>query len=202
MEVFIIVFIVGLALVVFVLVSNDNQHSSSPKKTGARRSTDRKLPPVVRENRKPVRRATTNNLPAMPRNMTLSGKAYIIDGDTIVIQGIKVRLAGIDAPEINMPWGQKSKWAMVAICKGQIVTAELDGERSFDRLVGTCFLPDRRDIGAELIKQGLALDLPEFSSGKYRHLEPDGARRKLRNGMYGHASIRVTRHTQIRIQKN
>ena len=77
------------------------------------------------------------------------------------------------------PWGQKSKWAMVALCKGQVVTAKLNGERSRDRLVATCYLPDGRDIGAELIKQGMALDWAQFSGGSYRHLEPEGARKKL-----------------------
>lgn len=118
-------------------------------------------------------------LPAMPSSGFLRGKCYVIDGDTIVIARTKIRLAGIDAPELDQPWGQKSKWAMVAICKGQIVTARLNGERSYDRLVGTCYLPDGRDIAAELVKQGLALDWPAFSKGKYRHLEPGGARRKL-----------------------
>ncbi|WP_170607795.1 thermonuclease family protein [Ruegeria arenilitoris] len=129
------------------------------------------------------------------------GRAYIIDGDTICIKGTKIRLAGIDAPELDQPWGQKSKWAMVNICKGQIITAELDGERSYDRLVGTCYLPDGRDIGAELIKLGLALDLPRFSMGKYRHLEPQGARQRLGNGRFGHASIRFRQQTTVTIQK-
>lgn len=194
----VVVILVGLAVFVFSQHSKTNRNSSNSNRGSVRSGSSRKLPPMVRENRRPVRRSPQKNLPPMPKNMTLSGRAYIIDGDTISIQGSKVRLAGIDAPEINMPWGQKSKWAMVAICKGQTVTAELDGERSFDRLVGTCYLPDGRDIGAELIKQGLALDLPEFSSGKYLHLEPEGARTKLRNGMYGHASIRVTRQTSVR----
>lgn len=78
---------------------------------------------------------------------------------------------------------------MVVICRDHIVTAELDGERSFDCLVATCHLPDGRDIGAELVKQGLALDLAEFSRGKYREFEPAGARQKLANGKFGHSSI-------------
>lgn len=98
-----------------------------------------------------------------------------------------------------MPWGQKSKWALLEICKGQTITVKLDGERSYDRLVGTCFLPDGRDIGAEIVKAGLALDLPHFSGGKYRHLEPEGARRKLGSGRFGHASITVIQRTRIRI---
>ncbi|MFV2002606.1 MAG: nuclease, partial [Paracoccaceae bacterium] len=55
----------------------------------------------------------------------------------------------------------------------------LNGERSHDRLVGTCCLPDGRDIAAELVRQGLALDWARFSGGKYRHLEPSDARNKL-----------------------
>jgi endonuclease YncB( thermonuclease family) len=114
----------------------------------------------------------------MPR--TLSGKAWVIDGDTIVIGTTKVRLAGIDAPELDQPFGRKSKWAMVDICKGQVITAELTGEWSHDRLVGTCYLPDGRDIGGELVRRGLALDWPTFSGGRYRHLEPAGVRRRMR----------------------
>lgn len=122
--------------------------------------------------------------PEIPPSRRLKGKAWVIDGDTIVVNKIKVRLAGIDAPELDQPWGKKSKWAMVHICKGQTITVELTGETSYDRLVGTCYLPDGRDIGAELIKQGLALDGSYFSQGKYRHLEHPGVRQKLKR--YGH----------------
>jgi micrococcal nuclease len=110
----------------------------------------------------------------------LTGKCHVIDGDTIVIGRTKIRLAGIDAPELDQPYGQKAKWAMVRLCKGSVIAAELTGETSYDRLVGTCFLPDGRDLGAELIKQGLALDWALFSNGKYRALEPPGVRRRLR----------------------
>ncbi len=111
---------------------------------------------------------------------TLRGKCHVIDGDTIVIGRTKIRLAGIDAPELDQPYGQKAKWAMVGLCRGQVITAELTGETSHDRLVGTCLRPDGRDIGAELVRQGLALDWALFSHGKYRALEPPGVRRRLR----------------------
>ncbi|ABD53708.1 nuclease (SNase-like) [Jannaschia sp. CCS1] len=109
----------------------------------------------------------------------LRGRAWVIDGDTIAIDRSKIRLAGIDAPELDEPWGQKSKWAMVRLCKGQIITAHLTGETSYDRVVGTCYLDDGRDLAAELIKAGLALDFAHFSGGKYRHLETTDLRRKL-----------------------
>lgn len=112
----------------------------------------------------------------------IKGRAWVIDGDTIIIRKTKIRLAGIDAPELDQPWGQKAKWEMVHICKGQTITARLNGEVSYDRLVATCHLPDGTDIGGEIVRRGLAIDLPHFSGGRYRHLEPPEARRKL-NGL-------------------
>lgn len=135
---------------------------------------------VEREQTLRIERKAQRTKPTFPESGKLTGKCYVIDGDTIRINKTKIRLAGIDAPELNEPWGQKAKWTMVQICKGQVITAELTGERSYDRLIGTCYLPDGRDIGAELIKLGLALDGGVFSKGKSRHLEPKGARQKLK----------------------
>jgi len=174
-----------------------------PKQT--KRNLPRREPTLTRNVASPANgRSTTKplNLPPIPPSLLISGKAHIIDGDTIKIGKTKIRLAGIDAPEIDMPWGQKSKWAMVKICKGQVITARLDGERSFDRLVATCFLPDGRDIGAEIIKEGLALDLPHFSGGKYRQFEPEGAREKLCNGRFGHSSIKSSQYAQAYKRNN
>ncbi|AZQ69563.1 hypothetical protein EF888_03450 [Silicimonas algicola] len=107
------------------------------------------------------------------------GKCWVIDGDTIVIDSVHIRLAGIDAPELDHPWGLKAKWAMVALCKGQIVTAKVSGELSHDRVVAVCTLPDGRDLAEELVKQGLALDWAAFSGGRYACHEPDGVRKRL-----------------------
>ena len=103
----------------------------------------------------------------------------MIDGDTIVISGTKIRIGGIDAPELNHPYGKNSKYALINMCKGQVVTAKISEDLSYDRVVATCFLPDGTDVAARLVEQGLALDWPRFSGGAYRHLEPEGARKKL-----------------------
>lgn len=116
---------------------------------------------------------------AAPGPTVLKGSCWVIDGDTIVLDNVRIRLAGIDAPELDHPWGVKSKWALVQLCKGQTVTARIRPELSYDRLVAECFLPDGRDLAAELVRAGLALDWPKFSGGKYRHLEPPDARRRL-----------------------
>jgi len=132
-------------------------------------------------NRDPRQGARPPSEVALPEGNVILGRAWVIDGDTIKIGATKIRLAGIDAPELTDPFGQKSKWEMVALCKGMEIRAELTGERSYDRLVATCYLPDGTDIGAELIRRGLALDGGWFSQGKYRHLEPRGIRWKLRH---------------------
>lgn len=110
---------------------------------------------------------------------TLSGQVSVLDGTTLRIKGITLRLAGLEGPKLDAPWGSTAKWALVEICDDHTVTATLSGERSHDRVIATCTLPDGRDIGAELIKRGLALDLARFSGGKYRHLEPADARVRL-----------------------
>ncbi len=109
----------------------------------------------------------------------LRGRAFVIDGDTIEIGGTRIRLAGIDAPELDHPYGTKAKWTLVNLCKGQIVRAVFDEEMSHDRVVATCTLPDRRDLAAEMVKAGMAIDWPKFSRGRYFGLEPPGIRKKL-----------------------
>ena len=109
---------------------------------------------------------------------TLTGKCYVVDGDTIRIGKVSLRLAGIDAPELEHPWGKKAKWELVQLCKGEIITAEIEQDMSYDRVVATCYLPDGRDLSAEMVERGLALDWPKFSGGKYTHLEPEGVRQK------------------------
>jgi endonuclease YncB( thermonuclease family) len=131
--------------------------------------------PMPREMRFPAVQA---NQPQRP-DVIVKGRCWVIDGDTIVIGSMHLRLAGIDAPELDHPWGRQAKWALVKLCRGQTITARIKPEMSYDRVVAECFLPDGRDLAAELVKAGLALDWPKFSGGRYRHLEPPDARRKL-----------------------
>lgn len=113
----------------------------------------------------------------LPR--VLEGPAYVTDGDTITIKKTQIRLYGIDAPELDHPYGKKAKWAMVRLCKGHRIRAEITDEDDYGRTVAKCFLPDGCDLSAELVKQGLAIDWPKYSGGKYSHLEVAGVRKKL-----------------------
>ncbi|RKF17207.1 nuclease [Roseovarius spongiae] len=90
-----------------------------------------------------------------------------------------MRLFGVDAPELNHPYGKKAKWALVSLCKGQTVQAEVTEQDAYGRAVARCHLQDGRDLSAEMVKLGLAIDWSKFSGGKYRPLELPDARKKL-----------------------
>ena len=109
----------------------------------------------------------------------LRGRCWVIDGDTIDIGGTRIRLAGIDAPELDHPYGKNAKFHLMNLCKGVEIRAVFEGEQSHLREVATCYLPDGRDLSAEMVKAGLGLDWRKYSGGKYRHLETPDARRKL-----------------------
>ena len=114
-----------------------------------------------------------------PQLSTLSGACHVIDGDTIVIGKQKIRFAGMNAPELNEPYGKQAKWALVELCKGQTITAYPTGETSFDRIVAKCFLPDGKELAAEMVKMELALDIPHFPNADYKEFETPNSRRKL-----------------------
>ena len=86
----------------------------------------------------------------------------------------------MNAPELNEPYGKQAKWALVALCQGQIITAYPTGETSQDRIVAKCFLTDGRDLAAEMVKKELALDIQLFPNADYKSLETPNSRRKLR----------------------
>jgi endonuclease YncB( thermonuclease family) len=127
------------------------------------------------------------------QSSTLAGPVRVIDGDTIVLTDTNthIRLNGVDAPEVvhpdydhDDPFGPEAREEMRRIVGDKIVRCELNGERSYERLVGVCSLPDGTDIGAEIIRRGLALDCSHFSGSRYRTLEPAGVREIIRQARY------------------
>ena len=54
---------------------------------------------------------------------------------------------------------------------GAPIRCDLNGQETYDRLVGICYNARGQDIAAELVRLGLALDCARFSHGRYRSLE-------------------------------
>lgn len=100
----------------------------------------------------------------------VAGPARAIDGDTIEIEGLSIRLVGVVAPELKEHDGQHARTAMQRILHGQNVRCSLTGEKSHSRYRATCWI-GTHDLGALIIASGLARDCPRKSGGRYAALE-------------------------------
>ncbi len=113
----------------------------------------------------------------------------VIDGDTIVLNnGYKVRLIGIDAPEIeheNIPaeeFGYESKRFLKETAEGKRCMLEYEPSETYDkygRLLAYVFVYNKL-LNSEIIKQGYALVYTRFPFSKeaeFINLEKE-ARRK------------------------
>jgi hypothetical protein len=68
---------------------------------------------------------------------TLTGTVtHVRDGDTIEVADVPVRLNGVAAPELDEPRGREGKKFMARLVAGKTVRCELNGERSYDRVIG------------------------------------------------------------------
>lgn len=106
----------------------------------------------------------------------LSGKVVSVhDGDTITIlaekEQIKIRLFGIDAPELKQLFGRKSKEFLTSMIAGQDVEIEQQGNDRYGRVIGIVFLGDR-DINKEMVADGYAWAFRKFSK-KYAPQESE-----------------------------
>jgi endonuclease YncB( thermonuclease family) len=125
----------------------------------------------------------------------LIGQASIIDGDTLEIHGNRIRLWGVDAPESTQ------------LCRGEDSEQYRCGARAandldafiarrplncnpisldrYGRTVATCAVGDA-DLGEWLVRNGLAVDWPEYSNGKYGadQREAEQAGRGIWKGSY------------------
>ena len=107
---------------------------------------------------------------AFDRGDVIEGAARVIDGDTLDVEGVRVRLNGVAAPERDEPGGSEATDTMWQIIEAQTVRCSLTGETTYKRQVGTCWI-ETLDVGAALIAAGRARDCPRYSGGRYASLE-------------------------------
>ncbi|MBB3770057.1 endonuclease YncB(thermonuclease family) [Angulomicrobium tetraedrale] len=95
----------------------------------------------------------------------LTGSVRVADGDSLEVAGERVRLGGIDAPELHQscgrageiwPCGEKAKAALVALLKGGNVSCRPVDEDRYARAVSVCEV-EGQDIAARLVEQGWAV---------------------------------------------
>jgi endonuclease YncB( thermonuclease family) len=97
--------------------------------------------------------------------MSFSGAARVVDGDTLEIDGRRVRLAGVDAPELaqtctggdgqSLPCGQQVRVALSAFIGHGVVSCMEAGTDRFERTLARCRVRGQ-DLGEWLVANGLA----------------------------------------------
>lgn len=108
---------------------------------------------------------------------------HVFDGDTLAIGDVRVRLYGVQAPELNTPAGPGAKRELDGLVRGQWVRCWSVGQpKSYGRVVARCAAGRSADLGRALVASGWAVDSARFSGGEYRAAEASA--RATRRGMF------------------
>ena len=129
-------------------------------------------------------------IPAQPPGATISGRAKVIDGDSLEVAGERIRLFGIDAPEAHQqsgdargqpyPCGRAATRALVGLA-GARVSCTLVSHDRYERDVATC-TASGRDLSDAMVRAGHALDYARHSGGRYADAEKEA--RAARRGIW------------------
>ncbi len=101
----------------------------------------------------------------------LEGRPKIIDGDSLLVAGRRIRLLGLDAPELaqtcrggggELTCGTMARQALREIVGGRVVRCQIEGEDRYERLLARCYLADD-DIGEMLVGAGWAIATDDYA---------------------------------------
>ena len=109
--------------------------------------------------------------PLASETSSFSGKvSRVTDGDTFHLSGLDpaIRVWGLDAPERKQVGGSEATRSMRGLITGATLDCRVRDIDRYQRIVAQCFLPDGRDIAAEMIRMGVATEYCRYSGGYYR----------------------------------
>ncbi|HWK94050.1 MAG TPA: thermonuclease family protein [Pseudolabrys sp.] len=117
-----------------------------------------------------------------------------VDGDTLRADSQRIRLSGIDAPELAQTCrdARGQKWSCGAASRQHLaalvargVTCTRNGEDRYGRMLATCSAPGVTDIGEAMVRDGHALNYDRYTSD-YASAEREAraARRGLWQGEF------------------
>ena len=112
-----------------------------------------------------------------------SGKARVVDGDTIVIKKERIRFGGINSPERKEVGYKLAKNKLVEKIANNIVTCVREKNKDkYRRTVAECFI-DGESLSSFMVKKGYACDYVFYSKGKYAKAQKYAKDNKL--GVWG-----------------
>ena len=95
----------------------------------------------------------------------LHGRAAVIDGDSLVLEGHRIRITGLDAPEIgqictadgrDVACGKAAKQALNDLVRNREIDCRVEDEDRYQRLLARCFVGEE-DIGEQQVSAGWAV---------------------------------------------
>jgi endonuclease YncB( thermonuclease family) len=109
---------------------------------------------------------------ASAKEIILDGRLEVIDGDTIKQGKKRIRLYGIDAPELKQKYEDKNgkKWDCGQVAKtrlnqtiyGKQVLCKTKGKDRYKRILAICYV-DGTDINEHMVREGLAESYSQYS---------------------------------------
>jgi endonuclease YncB( thermonuclease family) len=118
---------------------------------------------------------------------SITFKAMVIevkDGDTLVVLRNKTRLTvklpGIDAPELDQPFGPEAKRFAAKLVQGKVVTVEMF--QPGNPIYGTVRLSKNRILAHEMVKAGMAWAMTSDKSSVFS--EAQQAAKSARLGLW------------------
>ncbi|MBW2542941.1 MAG: thermonuclease family protein [Deltaproteobacteria bacterium] len=110
----------------------------------------------------------------------------ITDGDTLTLlvgrEQVRIRLAQIDAPESDQPYGKKSKAALSALAFRKQAHVEVVDVDRYGRTVGEVFVGDV-DVNREMVREGHAWAYTRYSHST-EIIELEDEARAARKGLW------------------
>jgi endonuclease YncB( thermonuclease family) len=100
-----------------------------------------------------------------PSGRALEGRAQVTDGDTIRIGEARIRLKGVDAPEMaqrctrsgrSYACGETARRALIDLVSDETVRCRASGRDRYRRVLARCTV-NGHDIGASMVKEGWAV---------------------------------------------
>ena len=108
----------------------------------------------------------------------------VTDGDTIHVawhgNSLKIRIFGIDCPELSQPFGPEARQFSRALALGKEVRIDKKGMDRYGRIIARVLI-NGSDLGRELIESGLAWQIRKFCNDR----DYIAALARARNGKIG-----------------
>jgi endonuclease YncB( thermonuclease family) len=128
---------------------------------------------------------TRKNRGHAPTLHPFTGRVFVIDGDTVSVSGRRVRLFGMDAPELDQFGGLKAKGHLIRLAGGRTVRAEPRDIDCYGRTVARLWRGDV-DLSAQMVLDGFAVATVRWHRD-YEHHEHDA--RRNRRGLWAYGRI-------------